>query len=174
MLSFATHIWNFFHSLISSAVQAIGGFFQGLITSIGKMLTAALQWLGSLITTAFSALGNFISQLFAPLIYLVNGIIAFFTGVFTLIGLVFQLLVAVFHLLFSFADGLVSTLAGLSYSNGSPTLPSDVSSAFMQMQPIFKLLQLDNLAYVLHFAIWIFTAWSVVKMLGNFGIGGNE
>lgn len=173
MLStFAQDIWNFFSHLLGSFSSAIGGFIQGAVNGIGSVIYGAAKWLAGVFSSLFQGLGNFIGQIFAGINYLVQGILSFFTHVFSLIGLVFQLLVGVFHVLFAYADGLITTLSGLTYNNSSPTLPSDVSSAFQQMQPIFTLLQLDTLAYILHFAIWFFTAWAIVKMLGNFGMGG--
>ena len=175
MLStFAQDIWNFFSHLLGSLASAIGGFIQGAVNGIGSIIFGGLKWLAGVISSLFQALGNLLAKVFSVIDYVVQGIVSFFSHVFTLIGLVFQLLVSVFHVLFSFADGLLTTVAGLTYDNSSPALPTDVSNAFSQMQPIFKLLQLDTLAYVLHFAVWFFTAWVVVKMLGNFGMLGGD
>ena len=175
MLStFAQDIWNFFSHLLGSLASAIGGFIQGAVNGIGSVIFGAVKWLANAISSLFQALGNMLGSLFSGINYLVQGIVSFFSHVFTLIQLVFQLLVSVFHLLFAFIGGLITTLSGMTYNNSSPSLPSDVSSAFTQMQPIFKLLQLDTLAYVLHFAVWFFTAWVVVNMLGNFGALGGD
>lgn len=121
-----------------------------------------------------SAVANVLQQVFAPVFAIINAFFYFVQQLFTLVSLLFDLLVQVFHVLFAFAGGLVATLSGMTYNNSSPVLPSDVSGVFAHFQTVFGLLQLNNIAYVLHFAIWIFTAYIVVKMLGNFGMGGGN
>ncbi len=151
MLSvFAQDLWAWVSKLVNNAVTAIGQLLQGVVNGIG----------------------NFLQQLLQPVFAIINAFFYFVQQLFTLVGLLFELLAGVFHVLFAFAGGLLATLTGISYNNSAPTLPGDVSGVFAHFQTVFGLLQLDNIAYVLHFAIWVFTAYIVVKMLGNFGMGG--
>lgn len=171
MVTFAQDLWQFFSHLLGSMTSAIGGFFQGTVNALGNVVLGASKWLAGVLSDLFQGFANLFAPVLAGISYLIQGIGSFFTHLFTLIQLVFELLIQVFHVLFAFAGGFFSTIAGINYNDSTPTLPSDVTSAFANMQSIFSLLQLDTLAYVLHFAIWFFTAYAIIKMLGNFGVG---
>ncbi len=151
--------------MLSKFAQYFWGF-------LSNLWNGAMQFLGSLVQNLLNGIGSLLQALFKPIFDLITAIFYFIQQLVTMVELLFQLLVSVFHVLFSFIEGLLTTMLQLSYNNSSPVMPGDLRNDFTQMQPVFGLLQLDNLAYVLHFAVWLITAFAVVRMLGNFGSGG--
>lgn len=182
LASFASFLWTFLKNLFTSvtsavgsfiqgAVNAIGGFFKNLLSGLGQMFQSLLNGIGSFFQWLLNGIASFFQALFQPIFYLIQCVFLFFQELFTVLALLFELLMAIIHLLLSFAWGLIQTIAGLTYDNSSPTIPSSVSSPFQHIEAVFGLLQLDNVAYICKFAIWLMTAVTVVRMAGNFGLG---
>lgn len=183
LAQFAAYLWSW----LSGLANSVSSFFAQLFTSLSNAIGSALQWLGTTIGGFFTWLFNgikglfqwllngitgFFQALFAPILAIINAFFYFVSQLTNLVVLLFQLLLQIAHVLLSFAIGLIRTFAGFSYNNGSPSLPLDVQDPFTHMNQALGLLQLDNVAYVLRFAVWLFVAVSVVRITSNFGMGG--
>lgn len=137
-------IWGFFQNLFSVVLGAIGDFFGWLLDGLVKILTA----------------------IFKPIFILIAIIFYFFYKIAEIFLLLFQVLLAIGKLLYSFVQGLIVTIAGFAWT---PTTPEDGSWSH-PIREVFKaleLFQLDNVAYLLMFAIWIFTALAVIRILSG-------
>lgn len=149
------------------------------------MIGAVLGWIGDFFTNLFSIIMNFLANLFGALF---NGLIAVLKAIFKpiliLVALIFYViyklgvlvvtliavLLAVGKLLYSFVMGLFNTLAGFTYTPTAPahgSWSSSIGEVFAGLEPY----QLDKLAYVLLFVIWIMTAMAAIKILTRSGGG---
>lgn len=140
----------------------------------------------------FSAIADGFGFLFRLLmdgfLFILNGIMKIFKPLLDLIGAFFYLiyklgivLVKVIEIVISLAKmligigiGLFKTIAGLSYSGSSAAMPGSYNNAFSKLRPTMNLLQLDNVAYLFIFAIWIFAALAAVKIIGAMKGGGGS
>lgn len=149
------------------------------------MIGRVLGWIGDTFTNLFSILLNFMANLFGSLF---NGLIAVLKAIFKpiliLIALIFYfiyklgvvvvtlfaVLLAIGKLLYSFVMGLFNTLTGFVWTPAAPDHGSwsdSIAQVFIALEPY----QLDKLAYVLLFVIWIFTAFAAIKILSRQGGG---
>lgn len=137
-------IWGFFQNLFSVVLSAIGDFFGWLLDGLVKILTA----------------------IFKPIFILIAIIFYFFYKIAEIFLLLFQVLLAIGKLLYSFVQGLIVTIAGFAWT---PTTPSNGSWSH-PIKEVFRgleLFQLDKIAYLLMFAIWIFTVLAVIRILSG-------
>ncbi|RIV28814.1 hypothetical protein D2Q93_02130 [Alicyclobacillaceae bacterium I2511] len=184
LATFATYLWSWLSGLFNSlgsflanTIQGLGNVFGSVIQWLAKTIGGFFSWLFSgikqLVQWLMNGIASFFQALFAPILAIINAFFFFVEQLGVLLGLLFQLLLQVVHVLLAFAAGLFKTFTGLTESTSSPSLPADVSSPFAHMSTVLGMLQLDNLAYVLRFGVWMLTALAVVRMLGNFGLGGS-
>jgi hypothetical protein len=174
--------------MLSDFAGKLWDWLKSLFSGLGNAISSGLGWLGRKITDLFSWLGGLLWQLlqslldgiaailkaiFKPIFDIIAAFFYFIGKLIYLLALLVQLIIQIVHVLLSFAWGLIKTLAGLSYSGGTVALPGGVAEPFSHMQPVLSMLQLDKLAYVLLFAVWLFTAYAVIKITGNFAGGGN-
>lgn len=125
-----------------------------------------LDFLGDLFQKLFQGLINVLKAIFAPILIVVAILFYFIYKLGVLVITLFQVLLAIGKLLYSFVMGLFKTLAGLVWT---PTQPNHGSWS----QPIgevfagLELYQMDKVAYVLLFVIWIMTAYGAISILSR-------
>lgn len=127
---------------------------------------------------------NYLFKLFIDLmLWMLNGIWKLLQPIFDLIGMIFEfvywigviavlvvkLVFGVGKLLIGLVVGLFKTIFGLAYTGGGPSLPGSYSSVYAHLQPSLDRLQLDKIAYVLQFGIWIATAYLALRIIGRMG-----
>ncbi|HHY22581.1 MAG TPA: hypothetical protein GX525_12060 [Bacilli bacterium] len=151
---------------------------------LGENIAKFFSWLGQLIWDAIKWLGNLLKDLFYALMDL---LLAFFQVIYDLISaflyLIYQIgLIAVklfliffevAKLIVSFFVGLARTLASLFYTprTSSGTGYSEtIGKLFTYLEPV---LQLNVIAYILLFGIWLFTAIQAIKLLSGMRVGGD-
>lgn len=129
-------------------------------------------------SSAFGALFSFLSSLFSNLF---EGIVALFTPVLQLVGAVFYflyklgvLLVLVIEILFRFVfffvyvmKGLFVTLIGLSYNGKTAVLPHRYQEIVDNIQPALKMAQMDKIAVLCLWAVWVFIGIALIKVVGR-------
>lgn len=169
--------------IIGDAFGKIFGVIWDAIVWIGQAIWNGIKWIGNVIWDAIKWVGNLLRSLFENLIDL---LISFFEVIYALIdGLLYLLYqigvlaVKVFLIFFETAKVLVSlvvgfakTLASLSYtpSGSSGTGYSEmIGKLFAAAEP----LQLNVVAYILLFMIWIGTAVAAIKLVSSIRVGGD-
>lgn len=121
--------------------------------------------------------------------YLLNGIWLLLQPIFELVGAIFYLLymlglvlvkilaivLSIGNLLVGIVTGLFKTILGLGYTGSGTALPASYNSVFAKLMPFINSLQLDKVAYILVFGIWITTAFYAIKIIGEMrGNGGSD
>jgi len=147
--------------MISRVLGWIGDFFQNLFTVL-------FRFLGNLFQNLFDSLIAVLKFIFRPILILVAIIFYFIYKLSVLFVLIFQVLLAVGKLLYSFVIGLFRTLAGIVWTPTTPQHGSwsgPIREVFLALEPY----QLDKIAYVLMFAIWIMTAVGAIRILSSRG-----
>ena len=127
----------------------------------------------------FNLIGDFGLWMLGGIQKLLQPIFDFFSAIFYLLyklGVILvkiiELVIGLVKLLIGLLTGLFKTITGLNYSGAPAAIPEAYQSAFDNLQPIFQMLQLDKVAYLVLVAIWIFTAIYATKIIGGMR-GGN-
>lgn len=132
-----------------------------------ELLIATMMYMFSQLLMALKDLLVF---LFTPLLQLIGTIFYFLYKLGVLIVAVIEL---VFKLVFFFAyvmKGLFLTLIGLNYSGAvAAKIPTRYQVVFNQLDPALDFFQLDKVAVLCLWAVWIFVAISVIKVIGARG-----
>lgn len=151
--------------MIGQFLGWIGSFFQNLTSTV-------LGFLSNLFGELFNGLIAVLKAIFKPILILVAIIFYFVYKLGELIYTLFMVLLAVGKLLYSFVMGLFKTLAGLVWTPSTPqhgSWSSSIGEVFAALEPY----QLDKIAYVMMFAIWITTAYVAIQTLSRWGGGGD-
>lgn len=168
MLSdFASYLWSFLVGIFNSVLSWFQVVFGGLFSLLGDIYTGMVNFLANLAQNFLNGLGKLLKDLFQPIYEFFAAIFHLVSKLVEFLGLLLQVFLQLGHIIIAFIEGLFNTLSGLSYDGSTPQLDSNMSQAVDAVSSTMQTLQLDNLAYVLLFMIWIFTAVSVVKMIGS-------
>jgi phage-related protein len=169
MLSdFAAKLWSFLVGLFHGTIQWFGDTFGKLFNFLGNLFSDLYDFLTGLLQDFLDALVTVLKKLFQPIFDLIEAIFHFVEKLFEFLWLLLQLFLQLGHLIIAFIEGLFDTLAGLNYDGSTPSLDSQMSGSVDVMNTAMSILQLDNASYICLFAVWIFTAVAVVKMIGKF------
>lgn len=140
----------------------------------------------------FSAIADGFSYLFGLLVnlfgYLLDGLYKLLSPLFDFIGAIFYLIYklgvilvsilkivyALGKLLVGLLTGLFATITGFGYSGASASLPSAYTDVYSRLGPIFAHLQMDKVAYMIQFAIWLFTGLYAARIIGSMRGGGSS
>lgn len=151
--------------MLSKMFRATYDFFANLMTVVLDAIRNMFAWLGQLIM-------DFLKILFAPILYIVGFLFYFIFKIGELAVLLIRVLFEIGMIFVSLLTGIFKTLAGLTYT---PTTPNHGSwtSVFNNISQSYGLFQLDNVAYVLMFIIWISTAYLALGAIASMRGGGN-
>lgn len=138
--------------------RAVADGFGYLYDLLGRLFTFLLEGIGKLLAPLF--------DFFKMIFYFI-----YFLGV--IIAKVVLLVFTIGKLLIGLVTGLFATLIGFGYSGSSGGLPGSYQAVFTQLQPTLNALQLDKVAYLFQFAIWLFTGFMAMKIIGNMRAGGD-
>lgn len=158
-----TTIWDGIKWLGST----IAGFFQWL----GGLIWDAIVWLGRLLRDLFHALMDLLLAFFEVIYALIDGLLYFIYKIGVLAVKLFMIFFELAKIIYSFFVGLGKTLASLAYtpqSSGGHGYSQMIGQIFNAMEP----LQLNVVAYILLFIIWLFTAFQVIKLFSSIRVGG--
>ncbi|GAE32870.1 hypothetical protein [Halalkalibacter hemicellulosilyticus] len=156
-------IWD----AISWVGQQIGSFFMWL----GGLIWDAVTWVGELLFSLFTELFQLLMVFFEFIYALVDALLYFLWQIGLVVAKVFIIFFELLMLIWSFAVGFGRTLASLTYSpsSGSGHAFSEMlGNIFTALQP----LQLNVVAVILMFGVWIFTAMQVIRILSGLRVGG--
>lgn len=125
------------------------------------------SYLFDLIWRAFRWLLDGLSVLLSPVFELLAAIFYFVYMVGVILYKIVLIVLTIGKLLIGLLTGLFKTIFGLAPSSNVAAMPQAYHDVFSKLQPIFLTLQLDKVAYLLSFALWIFTAFVAVRIIGT-------
>jgi hypothetical protein len=154
--------------LVSISAGILGDAFSKLF----DLLWAVIEWIGNLIRNLFQTLIDLILLFFEIIFALIDGLLYFLFKIGVLAVKLFQVIFETLKVLYSLVVGFGKTLASLSYTptSSSGTGYSEMLGMLFQKASV---LQLNVIAYILLFIIWMFTAVSAMKLVSSIRIGGD-
>lgn len=148
--------------MIANILNWISNFFQNLTSVVLNFFSATL---GSL----FQGLINVLKFIFKPIFILIAIIFYVIYKLGELVVALVMVLVAIGKLLYSFVIGLFKTIASLAWTATAPPDHGSWSGAMTQFFAALEPYQLNKIAYVISFVIWVTTAIAVIKILSSRG-----
>lgn len=129
----------------------------GFIKDFGKWLLDGIYWL------------------LKPILDLIGAIFYFLYKVGIVLVKVIEVVLAVGKMLIGICTGFFKTILGLSYTGRPAIIPDSYNQVFIKLQPVLNTLQLDKIAYLITFSIWVFTALTAIKIIGDMrgGVGSD-
>src|SRR5690606_7762411 len=124
-----------------------------------------LNFLSNLFGGLFQGLINVLKLIFKPIFIVVALLFYFLYKLAELVVTLVLVIVAIGKLLYSFMIGLFNTFASMSYTPTSPPNHGSWSYAINQAFAALEMYQLDKIAYIISFGIWVATAFGVIKIL---------
>lgn len=124
-------------------------------------------YLFDLIWRAFKWLLDGIYFLLSPIFELIAAIGYFIYMIGVILYKIVLIVLTIGKLLIGLLTGLFKTIFGLAPSSNVAAMPQAYHDVFAKLQPIFLTLQMDKVAYLLSFGLWIFTAFIAVKTIGT-------
>lgn len=150
--------------MVRNVLNWIGSFFSNLIGTV-------LEFLGDLFGFLFQKLFDLLKQLFKPILILIEIIFYFLYKIGLIVVSIVRSFFEIAMVFVSLIKGIFATLAGLTWT---PTAPNHGtwSSMIGNVASGLQYFQLDKLAYVFLFLVWIGTAFAAIKILSSMR-GGN-
>lgn len=134
-----------------------------------NLISALLGWLGSFFSMLFQGLFELLKLIFKPVFILIAIVFYFIFKLAELVYTLLLVLVSIGKIFYALVMGLLNTLTGFVFN--PPAQPNHGS-----WTPIFKnvfdgleFYQMDKIAYVLMFLVWITTAYAAIKILSSKG-----
>lgn len=167
-------IGNIFSKLFSFLIDfllKLGGLIKDGFQSLMDFLFDCFKWLGQLLARLFQGLIDVLVSFFMVIYELIKGLLYLLYMVGVCAAKLFLILWEIAKLVWSFIVGLTNTFQSIFF------VPSTSSghgySAMMgRVASSLDVLQLDVLAYILMFGIWLFGAFGVIRVFGSLrGVG---
>lgn len=137
-----------------------------------KVIWDGIKWLGNQIWSFFQTLIEIIVNFIEVIFALITGFLYFLYKIGVLAVKLFQLLFETAKILWSLVVGFGRTLASLSYTprGSSGTGYSEILGKLFSN---LSVLQIDSIAYILLFVIWMFTAVGAIRLVSSIRVGGD-
>lgn len=164
--SLFTTIWD--------GIKWLGGNIADFFSWLGQLIWDAIKWLGNLLKDLFYALMDLLLSFFEVIYALIDGLFYFLYNIGLIAVKLFLVFFEVAKLIFSFFVGFARTLASLFYvprTSSGTGYSETIGKLFHALENAG--LQLNVVAYILLFGIWIFTAVQVIKLLSGLRVGGD-
>lgn len=141
-----------------------------------RAIADGFDWLFSLLATLFSRLMDGLWWLLQPIFDICTIVFQFIYWIGVIIVKIILLVFGIGKLLIGLIAGLFSTLFGLGFTGRVTNLPTSYSDVYTHIRPYLATLQLDKVAYIMQFSIWLFTAFMALRIIGNMrgGVSGGE
>lgn len=137
-----------------------------------KVIWDGIKWIGNLLKKLLQGVVDIFIGFFEIIYALIDGFLYFLFKVGVLAVKLFLLLFETAKLLWALVVGFAKTLASLAYT---PKGSSDAAGYSEMLGKLFKslsVLQIDVIAYILLFVIWMFTAVGAIKLISSIRVGG--
>lgn len=142
---------------------------SGIYDFFADFFTKLLSFLASCFSGLFEGIKSLLVFLFEPLLILIATIFYFLYKLGLLIIAVFKFLYSLVVIMFSVMKGLFVTLIGLTYNGTKVNLPPRYQEVVDNMQPAMELLQINKVAVICLWIVWIFVAVAIVRIVGARG-----
>lgn len=152
----------------------LGRFFSSLFGFFGNLLSAALDWIGKLLTKLFNGLFALLKAIFMPILILIAIIFYFVFKLSELVFTLLKVLLAIGKLFYALVMGLLKTMTGFVFNPPAQPNHGSWTPVFKNVFGGFDYFQMDKLAYILLFIVWITTAVAAIKILSSFGSNGGD
>lgn len=137
------------------------------------VLWDAIKWVGTLLKNLFQGLVDIFIGFFEVIYALIDGLLYFLYKVGVLAVKLFLLLFEAAKVLWSLVVGFAKTLASLSYTPRGSSGAGGYSEVFGKLFGMLDTLQINVVAYILLFMIWIMTAVGAIKLVSSIRVGGD-
>lgn len=158
----AETIMNFIVAVLTSLVN----FLKSTAEKIIDLLYQLFTWLGQLLERLFQALIDVLQVFFNVIYDLIRCLLYLIYMIGVLAVKLFLVLWELAKLLYSFVVGFGKTVASLFYTERSSG-GHGYSEMMGKVVSNMDVLQLDVVAYILLFVIWVFGAIGVIKILST-------
>ena len=161
------NIANVVMNFLANMLRSLFGFLYSGLERLFQLIYNLATFIGELFQRFFQAIINVLVGFFQVIYDLVRCVLYLIYKIGVLAVKLFQVLWEIAKLLYSFVVGLTKTVASLFYTPKS-TGGHGYSDAIGQVVGHLGVLQMNVVAYILLFLIWLFVAITVIKILGTF------
>jgi len=162
-------IGNLFSKLFDFLINfllSIGSFLKDAFQSLMDFLFDCFKWLGQLLERLFQALIDVLVSFFMVIYELIKGLLYFLYMIGVCAAKLFLILWEVAKLIWSFIVGLTTTFQSIFFTPGAGS-GHGYSAMMGRAASSLNVLQLDVVAYILLFGIWLFGAFGVIRIFGS-------
>lgn len=160
------NIFSKFFQFLISMLLSIGGFLKDAFQSLFDMLFDLFRWLGELLARLFQALIDVLVSFFMVIYELIKGLLYLLYMIGVCAAKLFLILWEVAKLVWAFVVGLTTTFQSIFFNPGTAS-GHGYSSMMGRVASSLNVLQLDVVAYILLFGIWLFGAFGVIRIFGS-------
>lgn len=165
------NIFSKFFELLINLFLGIGSFLKDVADAMLSFLFTAFKWLGELLARLFQSLIDVLVSFFQVVYDLIRGILYFIYVIGLCVAKFFAILWEVAKLAWAFVQGISSTLSSIFFVPTTPDLTMGAGHGYSgiigKIMSYTDVLQLDVIAYILLFGVWLFGAFGVVQILGS-------
>lgn len=152
--------------LLSKFLKFIADMFKAAFESLFDFLKTLFKWIGDLLAGLFQILIDVLVSFFEVIYDLLRGLLYLLYMIGVLAVKLFQVIFELASLLWAFVVGFVKTLGSLFYVQKSSS-GHGYSQMMGEVASNLNVLQLDTVAYILLFLIWVMTALGVIAVIGS-------
>ncbi len=160
------NIFGKFFQFLIGLLKSIGSFLKDAFQSLFDMLFDLFRWLGQLLERLFQALIDVLVSFFMVIYELIKGLLYLLYMIGVCAAKLFLILWEVAKLIWAFIVGLTTTFQSIFFSPGQSS-GHGYSAMMGQVAKGLNYFQLDVVAYILLFAIWLFGAFGVIRIFGS-------
>jgi|HigsolmetaAR203D_1030402.scaffolds.fasta_scaffold02548_14 hypothetical protein len=139
---------------------------SGLYSFLANAFGTLFSYLGDLFGRFFDSLMLLLLRIFMPIWQLIAAIFYFLYKLGMLILSVIEVLYRLVYFFVYVMKGLFVTLIGLSYNGQKAVLPARYQEVFDNIQPALQIVQMDKVAVLCLWGVWIFVGIALIKVVG--------
>jgi len=144
--------------------KALGTFLSNAFNTLMQFLKTMFKWLGDLLASLFQMLFDVLQAFFSVIYDLIRGLLYLIYMIGVLCVKLFQVLLALGKMLWQFIVGITKTMQSMFF-NEIPSSGHGYSEVMGKVASVLHYFQLDIVAYILLFIIWIATGLGVIKLI---------
>lgn len=160
------NIFSKFFRFLIDMLLSLGNFLADAFQSLFNMLYQLFAWLGQLLARLFQALIDVLVSFFMVIYELIKGLLYLLYMIGVCAAKLFLILWEVAKLIWAFIVGLTTTFQSIFFTPGAGS-GHGYSAMMGRAASSLNVLQLDVVAYILLFAIWLFGAFGVIRIFGS-------
>lgn len=151
---------------IISILLSIWNFLYDTFSQLFKLLYQLFVWLGELLQRLVQSLIDVLVSFFMVIYDVIRGVMYLIYMIGVLAAKLFIVLFELAKLLWAFVQGFIKTIGSLFYTERTAS-GHGYSEMMGRVVESMDVLQLDVVAYILLFLIWIMTALGVMSIIGS-------